>query len=257
MSGSSIVMISGGFDPLHSGHINYIYAARKLGDKLVVGLNSNDWLKAKKGRAFMSYEERYRMLMAVEGVDAVVSFDDGCGSAFNFIEDTIKLEDYDNYIFANGGDRNEGNAPEELGCYSTKINFVYGVGGDKTESSSELLNKYGIQITNRAWGSYTILKDDDAVKVKELIIEPYKSISYQKHFLRSEVWFVSKGKCTVKHSQGKRTDYKMHNLREDDVFTVRANEWHQIHNPLDIPCHIIEIQYGAATDEEDILRDDV
>lgn len=257
---SNTVLVSGGFDPIHPGHIDYLKDAAAMGDMLIVGLNSDAWLKRKKGKCFMPWEDRRRILMELPYVDMVYDFDDDDGSAYEFIHFiTSMYRAYSgmHFIFANGGDRVVGNVPEENGVYpSNNISFVYGVGGGKTRSSSNYLQQWMKTSIERQWGHYTILHEDDEVKVKELVIQPGKGISYQKHFLRSEIWFVSKGKCTVKHSHGKRTDFRMHNLREDDVFTVRANEWHQIWNPYSEPCHIIETQYGSETSEEDILRDE-
>jgi mannose-6-phosphate isomerase-like protein (cupin superfamily) len=109
-------------------------------------------------------------------------------------------------------------------------------------------------IVNRPWGQYTELFQDDAVKVKELIIEPGEGISYQRHFKRSEIWFISKGTIEVKHSTGDPDEYCIYTLKEDEVFTVRQGEWHQAYNVQNEPCHIIEIQYGEETTEEDIER---
>ena len=253
-----LVLVSGGFDPIHPGHIDYLKDAAALGNTLIVGLNSDDWLIRKKGKYFMTFEDRRRILMELPYVEKVYDFDDSNDTAIPFIQLMTFIygaTPATHFIFANGGDRTKDNVPEENGMYRTdNIEFVYGIGGGKTRSSSDYLNDWRENKTERTWGTYRVIHEDDSVKVKELIIKPGKGISYQKHFLRSEIWFVSKGKCTVKHSTGKRTDFRMHNLREDDVFTVRANEWHQIYNPYSVPCHIIEIQYGEETDEEDILR---
>ena len=77
----TIVLVTGGFDPIHSGHINYIKEAKKLGDILVVGVNSDDWLTRKKGRPFMPLSERAEILRNIVGVDFVIDFDDSDGSA--------------------------------------------------------------------------------------------------------------------------------------------------------------------------------
>lgn len=106
----------------------------------------------------------------------------------------------------------------------------------------------------RVWGQFSNLFEDDAVKVKEIVIQPGQGISYQRHFKRSEIWFVSKGMINVKHSFGSPEDYIIHTLKEDEVFTVRQGEWHQAYNTTDRPCHIIEIQYGEETNEDDIQR---
>ena len=117
-------------------------------------------------------------------------------------------------------------------------------------SSSEIL-----RLVKKSWGQYRVLFEDKKCKVKELIIEPGEGISYQRHFRRSEIWFISKGRCTVKHAKKDKYKYKEHKLKEDDVFTIRQQEWHQIINEHFFPCHIIEIQYGEKMSELDIERD--
>ena len=108
-----IVIVTGGFDPLHSGHIAYLQAARKLGDQLVVGLNSDDWLGRKKGKPFMPYAERYAVLAELACVDRVLDFDDRDGSAKDLIKRMLEtLKSNDEIVFANGGDRTDKNIPE-------------------------------------------------------------------------------------------------------------------------------------------------
>ena len=95
---------------------------------------------------------------------------------------------------------------------------------------------------------------DEAVRVKELVIEPGKGISYQRHFKRSEIWFCSKGECDIKYSVSNPDNFIEFTLKTDENFHVKANEWHQIVNRSKEPCHIIEIQYGEETTEDDIER---
>lgn len=107
----------------------------------------------------------------------------------------------------------------------------------------------------RVWGQFTNLFQDDAVKVKELVIEPGCGISYQRHFRRSEIWFISKGVINVKYSvTPDPQDHRVMTLGTDEVFTVRRGVWHQAYNTSDTACHIIEIQYGEETSEDDIER---
>lgn len=106
----------------------------------------------------------------------------------------------------------------------------------------------------RAWGFYKVLHKDSATKVKELVIEPGRGISYQRHFKRSEMWFVSQGRICVKHAISNPEDYQQVTLEKDQFFHVKQEEWHQAFNPFNEPCHIIEIQYGEETYEDDIER---
>jgi len=108
----TVVLVTGGFDPLHSGHIEYFKAAKQLGDKLVVGLNSDEWLIRKKGRPFMSFQERSKIISALECVDTVISFDDSDDTACGAIYKTLATHGNIKVIFANGGDRNNTTTPE-------------------------------------------------------------------------------------------------------------------------------------------------
>ena len=137
-----IVLVTGGFDPIHSGHIDYIREAAKLGDILIVGVNSDKWLTRKKGKPFMNYQERTEVVNALKWVDHVLSFDDSDDSACSLLETLKKtwIGKGDELIFANGGDRNNTNNREAEG---EGVTFVYGVGGsNKKNSSSDILKAW-------------------------------------------------------------------------------------------------------------------
>ena len=127
------VAISGGFDPVHVGHIRYIHAAAKLGDRLVAILNSDDFLLRKKGYVFMPLEERKEILESIKGVDeVVVAIDED-----QTVAKTIELLRPD--IFAKGGDRVVSVPEEEEACRKVGCQVVFGVGGGKVQSSSWLV----------------------------------------------------------------------------------------------------------------------
>lgn len=137
-----VVLVTGGFDPLHSGHIAYFAAAKKLGDILIVGVNSDEWLTRKKGKPFMPWGERALIVSQLKMVDGIRSFDDSDGSARDAIRKV--LENYPDavVVFANGGDRKLDNIPE-MGVESERLEFIFGVGGDdKKNSSSWILENY-------------------------------------------------------------------------------------------------------------------
>ena len=248
-----LIIVSGGFDPIHSGHIAYFKAAKNLGDKLIVALNSDDWLINKKGKFFMPFEERKCIIENLSSVDSVIDFDDDDkGSAANALIKIKALYPGHDIAFANGGDRNEGNIPE---MSVDGIEFIFSVGGDdKKNSSSWILKKWQYYFEERLWGSFYNLFEEDQVKVKELIVDPKKGMSFQKHFKRHEIWMVSKGSCVVNYSKDDPDNKKSVQLNTFDHYLVPLGEWHQITNPFDEACHLIEIQYGDECVEDDIQR---
>lgn len=248
-----ISVVSGGFDPIHSGHISYINAAKKYGDYLIIALNSDEWLRQKKGKEFMPFEERKSILENIKNVGEVLSFeDDEKGSCINALEKIkAKFPDHE-IIFCNGGDRGKENIPE---MSVSGITFEFSVGGvDKKNSSSWILKNWKYDKERRVWGEFFNLFEDDQVKVKELIVEPKKGMSLQKHYKRSEIWLVSQGKCLVNYSKSSPEEIQEITLDRHNSLHVELGDWHQITNPFDKICKIIEIQYGKETIEEDIER---
>lgn len=126
------VAISGGFDPVHVGHIRLITEAALHGDVVVI-LNSDDWLKRKKGYAFMDWLSRAYILRAIKGVVDVVPVDDSDGTV---CEALIKHKPD---FFANGGDRFPDNIAELALCQSLGIKTIFNIGGEKIASSSEIV----------------------------------------------------------------------------------------------------------------------
>jgi cytidyltransferase-like protein len=134
-----IVLVTGGFDPLHSGHIACFTGAKLLGDRLVVGVNSDAWLARKKGQCFMPWHERASIIENLRMVDHVIRFDDTDNSAIDAIARVQSYWPNNQIIFANGGDRTADNIPEMV---ITDVEFVFGVGGGKTASSSDYLKRW-------------------------------------------------------------------------------------------------------------------
>ena len=250
-----IIVVSGGFDPVHSGHIAIFKEARELGDKLIVALNSDEWLINKKGAYFMPFNERKIVLENLTSVDMVIDFmDDDNGSASNAIIKLQEMYPHDEIVFANGGDRDETNIPEMA---VKGVDFAFGIGGDyKKNSSSWILKKWKYYHEERVWGSFSNLFQEKQVKVKELVIQPDRGTSFQKHFKRNEIWLISKGATLVFYCKdGEVPDNRQSiKLNTFDHFFAPVNQWHQITNPYDKPCHIIEIQYGQSCNEDDIER---
>jgi len=134
-----IVAVSGGFDPIHVGHVRMILDAGLHGDVVVI-LNSDDWLKDKKGYAFMPWEERAEILRSIKGVVNVINtIDDEDGTVCNTLRNL--KEDMNLNYFANGGDRTATTTPEMEACQELGIGLLWNVGGGKIQSSSSLITK--------------------------------------------------------------------------------------------------------------------
>ena len=202
----------------------------------------------------MTFSERKSILEAIQYVDEVIDFeDDKKGSCINALEKIKNLYPNNKISFANGGDRNKKNIPE---MSVSEIEFLFGVGGsDKKNSSSWILNSWNYYFEEREWGAFFNLFETKNIKVKELIVEPGKAMSFQRHLKRNEIWLVSEGICEVISSKEKlpKNSRKI-KLKKYDNFIVPVGEWHQIINPSKKQTHIIEIQYGDECKEDDIER---
>ena len=241
-----VVLVTGGFDPLHSGHIAYLQEAKRLGDMLVVGVNSDAWLERKKGRAFMPANERVTILQNLRMVDHCILFNDDDGSACEAIRNVKMMYPNSQVIFANGGDRTQENIPEMT---ESDVEFVFGVGGEnKMNSSSWILEEWKAPKTDRPWGYYRVLHDVQGTKVKELTINPGQTLTMQRHYERAEYWHIAEGACVVEFDNG----YKK--LNKHDNYHILPELWHRLHNPNNKPCKIVEIQYGDYCGEDDIER---
>jgi len=251
-----IVLVTGGFDPLHSGHIAYFKEARRLGDKLIVGLNSDKWLTSKKGQPFLPFVERLEIVRNLKIVDSVidVEFDDSDGSSRAAISAVREMYPSDNIVFANGGDRTMENIPE-MDITDSNVTFAFGVGGHKKKNSSSLLlENWKYPKIQRPWGYYRVIHTVDGTKVKELTIEPGQQLSMQRHKFRSEQWLVTEGRAIVNRQLNSGYVLPPVELKMHDMLNIEATEWHQLTNPFDTPVKIVEIQYGEQCLEEDIER---
>jgi cytidyltransferase-like protein len=250
----TIVLVTGGFDPLHSGHIAYFKAAKELGDTLVVGVNSDAWLTRKKGAPFMPFQERLNIVKNIVGVDYVIEFNDDDNSAKLAIKLVKQTFPNDKIVFANGGDRTHLDIPE-MEVQHDNLTFAFGVGGfNKANSSSWILQEWKAPKTERPWGYYRILHEVPGMKVKELTVNPGCSLSMQRHNLRSEYWIVSEGEAVVNRQMDSGYSLPSVHLHQHVEYKVSTKEWHQLTNPYDAPVKVVEIQYGEQCVEEDIER---
>ena len=253
-----IVLVTGGFDPLHSGHIAYFKEAKKLGDKLVVGVNSDDWLTRKKERPFMPFTERSNIIRELSCVDEVFGFDDKDNTAVGALWKMVEEYPDCKIIFANGGDRKKGTTPEVeyAKLLSKDVEFAFGVGGeDKRNSSSWILKNWEKPTTQRAWGKYTILDKNNNWQVKELAFDIGKSLSDQRHFIRSEHWHVVQGdiKMDLEYENGDRISRTYHT---GDSIDIPSWTWHKATNVGIKEAKVIEVWMGARLSEDDIERRD-
>ena len=138
-----VSLVTGGFDPIHSGHISYFARAKDFSDFLVVGINTEEWLTNKKGQYFQSWVERADIIRHLRMVDAVITVpDDEKGSACGAIAKCLEIAD--TVVFCNGGDRGKTNTPEtDKYGDNPRVQFEFGIGGeDKKNSSSWILKGY-------------------------------------------------------------------------------------------------------------------
>lgn len=136
-------IVSGGFDPIHEGHIEMIKASAQASDGVIVLANSDEWLCRKKGKNFHSFKTRKSILENLKGVIDVLEFDDSDNSANDGIRQVRAKYPTAHLVFANGGDRGKDNIPEGTACKECNVDLAFGVGGDnKANSSSWILNKW-------------------------------------------------------------------------------------------------------------------
>ena len=249
-----VVVLSGGFDPIHDGHISMFREASEKYDHVLVGINSDAWLTRKKGRPFMSYDVRKSIVQSIKYVDEVIGFNDDYDNACDLLEYAIQT--HSNVTFGNGGDRTGGNFPELDYCKLNDIQVDDTLGGStKMNSSSDFLADWKFQPTDRDWGLWKVLSDYGTCKVKELVVNPRSSLSWQTHEHRSEVWFVREGVATVYFSLDDEGNHvRKTYLAQDETMKIYKHKWHKLVNEGDVPLSVIEIQYGEMCVESDILR---
>ncbi len=259
-----VVAVSGGFDPVHIGHVRMFEEAKALGTHLVVILNSDNWLRKKKGYMFMSQEERAEIIKHFSVVDDVyiydvVEEDMSVKGALEKYKMKINGQEYPVNIFANGGDRKSvQDIPEAPVCERLGIKMVFNVGkGGKVQSSSWLIdkvkNKYKVDV--RPWGHMRILDAKEHFWVKSITIAPNKRLSLQSHARRRELWACIEGEVIaergIKKGENKWEITEKVTLKPGDIFYVSTGELHRMSSKTG--GTIIEVAFDAPK-EEDITR---
>ena len=135
-----VVVLSGGFDPMHVGHLRMIQESAKMAEIVIVGVNSDEWLMRKKGYIFMPHSERVEMVQGTRGVSKAMAFDDDDNSACDLLHRVRALWPNFKVAFANGGDRTSDNIPEIPVAKELGVHLIWGVGGGKVQSSSDLVD---------------------------------------------------------------------------------------------------------------------
>lgn len=251
-------IVSGGFDPIHSGHISMFKHARKIGDELLVIVNNDNFLIGKKGTSFMTEDERLKIVESIKFVDKVfLSIDKDSTVSSSLEKINEKYSDKYNLVFANGGDRNDSNVPEQKICNKLKIDLVFEVGNEKILSSSQILQNYISSFSKeknylkkhiKPWGYFQNLYSSESFLVKVLSINEGEEISYQSHKYRAEFWYILEGNIEVK------LDGKTSNLSANETISIPHKSKHQIINNGTSVAKILEIQKGKILSENDIIR---
>jgi D-beta-D-heptose 7-phosphate kinase/D-beta-D-heptose 1-phosphate adenosyltransferase len=247
------VAVSGGFDPLHIGHVRLMREAKKLGDALVVIINNDNWLHNKKGFVFMPQKERIEIIRAFPFVDRVVLTDHSPLDPDRSVVRSLRA--LRPAFFANGGDRKPSGdpIPEDVVCDELGIKIVYNVGrGGKVQSSSWMTRHASRAIARsvRPWGEFYGWDGGDTWYLKTLYVLPKKRLSLQYHHHRSEVWVLVSGDATATIGASEKK-LKRIPLKHGDIFHVPQGHIHRLESKKG--GTLVEIAHGKF-DENDIVR---
>ena len=244
-------LLSGGFDPVHIGHLAMIKEASDLASEVIILLNSDKWLTRKKGKPFMVETQRAPILQEFTSVsEVIIQKDDDDDSSNNAIIEFHKDHKDKSICYCNGGDRSQENKiRESIICKDLGINLEFGIGGiHKLESSSNLTKNHLSDVEKRPWGNFHIIAKGKGYQIKEINIAPGKKQSLQRHKHRSEYWQIISGKGMVYLEDSKCI------LEENDNIFIPKGDLHRMENTEDYLLTLIEVQIGDEISEEDIER---
>jgi len=252
-------MVSGGFDPIHIGHVRMFEGARKLGDKLVVVINNDNWLRSKKGHVVMPEKERAEIIAEFPYVDKVVLTSHRPEDPDRSVVRELKKLKPD--VFANGGDRDTKDAknknsslnPEQEYCKEKGIRMAFNVGrGGKVQSSSWMIRDASRNFVRsvRPWGEFYGWDTGKEWKLKTIYIKPGKRLSLQYHHHRREHWMLVEGDATATIHGADGTPRRIP-MKKGEALYVGVKDVHRLESKRG--GIVVEIALGSF-DENDIVR---
>ena len=243
-------LVSGGFDPVHVGHLRMFQDAKNLSNKVILLLNNDEWLIKKKGKPFMNQNQRKEILEEFKSITEVIIQTSSEKSSSRAIEEFVNNNSNKSICYCNGGDRsNIKNILESDICQKLGVSLEFGIGGEeKVESSSQLTKNYLGNVEKRPWGNYHIIAKNTGYQIKEIKVTQGSKLSLQKHEARSEFWQIVKGdsKITIENQE--------YFLKEKEHIYIPKDTIHRIENIGKEELIFIEIQLGEILKEEDIIR---